>query len=407
LASRRGSRTLPAEAWRGPMMLRVLILAMAVAVTACGRPNVQCVKDSNCDLIAGGRCATAPTGNMWCAYADPNCPGGYRYADQEVGDGVSGTCVMTSGDAGIDAGTAVIFPSCKALALDCGATGNDDCCNSPELPAGSYYRTYDTVGDTYSGDRTAPASVSKFRLDRYEVTVGRFRTFVAAHRGSQENPPSAGAGAHPIIDGSGWNVNWNANLMTDTPTLVAALKCDSLATWTDSAGSNENRPINCVTWYEAMAFCAWDGGYLPTEAEWNYAAAGGSAQRAYPWSVGATIDATYASYSVNGNCIGDGVPACAVTDLVNVGTKSHGDGEWGQSDLGGNVYEWMLDVNDSVYMNPCNDCARLAGGALRVLRGGSFRNPDVNLRAGTRGADPPGARESIVGLRCARASRMN
>ncbi len=49
------------------------------------------------------------------------------------------------------------------------------------------------------------------------------------------------------------------------------------------AGSNENQPINCVTWYEAFAFCISDGGYLPTAAEWNYAAAGGSDQRAYPF----------------------------------------------------------------------------------------------------------------------------
>ena len=64
-------------------------------------------------------------------------------------------------------------------------------------------------------------------------------------------------------------------------------------------GANESLPINCITWYEAFAFCAWDGGFLPTEAEWNYAAAGGSEQRAYPWSnppTSTTIDCSHANY---------------------------------------------------------------------------------------------------------------
>ena len=55
-----------------------------------------------------------------------------------------------------------------------------------------------------------------------------------------------------------------------------------IATWTNTEGSQENLPINGVNWYEAYAFCIWDGGFLPSEAEWVYAAAGGSLAAGVP-----------------------------------------------------------------------------------------------------------------------------
>src|SRR5262245_36043191 len=64
----------------------------------------------------------------------------------------------------------------------------------------------------------------------------------------------------------------------------ALLLCDPMyGTWTSSEGPNENKPINCLNWYAAYAFCIWDGGFLPTEAEWELAASGGE-ERVFPWS---------------------------------------------------------------------------------------------------------------------------
>lgn len=89
----------------GAKYMRLTYLALLIpVVVGCGggHADVPCVQDTNCDLTTGGKCI-ASTGNMWCAYPDPACPGGYRYSDQSVGDGLAGVCVPSSGDAGVDA----------------------------------------------------------------------------------------------------------------------------------------------------------------------------------------------------------------------------------------------------------------------------------------------------------------
>ena len=74
-----------------------------------------------------------------------------------------------------------------------------------------------------------------------------------------------------------------------------------MSTWTISPGANERKPLNWVSFYIAFAFCVWDDGRLPSEAEWNYAAAGGDEQEGrYPW--GAGLDQTCAVYQ----CAPDG-----------------------------------------------------------------------------------------------------
>jgi formylglycine-generating enzyme required for sulfatase activity len=166
--------------------------------------------------------------------------------------------------------------------------------------------------------------------------------------------------------------------------------------------------MNCVSWFDAMAFCIWDGGYLPTEAEWTYAAAGGDQQRLYPWSVPSTaepVDNTYASYSPDDGttCTGDGNNACALTDLLRVGSDPKGDGRWGQSDLGGNVNEWILDWYSAQYISPCTDCAATATGTVRGVRGGSYNDDAPSMLATTRFNRDPSKRESNRGFRCARA----
>lgn len=290
-------------------------------------------------------------------------------------------CFSASCAAGICSG-----PSCTGLPATCGPN-NENCCLSSVVQGGMFNR---------GNDMMYPATVSDFRLDRFEITVGRFRKFVEAYPGSK---PAADAGAHPLIMGSGWNSAWDTNLPMDQAALKDDVKCQaSFQTWTDAPGANENLPMNCISWYVSFAFCAWDGGRLPTEAEWNYAAAGGNEQRQYPWGDTAP-DATYAVYGCNGS---GSMYDCVLSDILKVGSKSSkGDARWSQADLGGSMWEWNLDWYDN-YTIDCNNCANILNGPYRVMRGGGWGTKAPFLLSSGRGYDTPMGRDSNAGARCAR-----
>jgi formylglycine-generating enzyme required for sulfatase activity len=324
------------------------------------------------------------------------------------GSSRSNETTRDGGGGGADGAPSVAATSCKAGGAgvtSCGTAG-DGCCTTLDVPAGTFFRSYDDGVSTEGTSDAYPATLSAVSIDKYEVTVGRFRVFVAAELGGYR--PAAGSGKHSELTAgglnagaeAGWDSSWNASFATSEADWSAYLACDpagstSYATWTASAGSNEEHPINCVDWYEAYAFCIWDGGFLPTEAEWNYAAAGGSDQRAYPWSSPAkstTLDCAHADYELS----------CA-EGTTKVGADSPtGDGLWGHSDLGGNVFEWNLDWYGEQYPMPCDDCANLTPAQFRVIRGGSFDKASTCLLNALRESSAPDGRSSAIGFRCAR-----
>jgi len=306
-------------------------------------------------------------------------------------------------------------PSCRADKKPpiCGPNV-DSCCLSLPIPGQAFYRSYDAVSPMYSS-QTSPAAVSQFRLDRFEVTIGRFRKFVAAAVDAWR--PDAGSGKHAHLhdkqglanvgpDGgyeSGWDAAWNDQLPTDKAAWDAALTCDNVTpTWSPEPGDGELLPVNCVTWYEAYAFCIWDDGFLPSEAEWNDVATGGDQQRAYPWSLVPTsldIDCLHANYAPGGEF-------CSATNIGTVtlvGAESpKGDSRWGHADMGGNVYEWALDWYADSYKTPCADCTYVDTTTLHAIRGGGFGNDAAALLASARGSNQATARSTSLGVRCAR-----
>ena len=281
-----------------------------------------------------------------------------------------------------DAGVCKTAPSCSAAYTErTTCQGNKSCCTSLLVPGGKF-----TLIDEQNSNSSA-AKISPFLLDKFEVTVGRMRQFVNIF--SDLNLKNGDGKSQHIKEDSGWDTN-NA-MPVDTDSLVAQLKCSG-TTWSDTLNSNNALPANCVSFNVAYAFCIWDKARLPTEAEWNFAAAGGDEERVYPWKPplsGPAITDDYANY---GN---------ANPGPIAVGSKPMGDGRWDQSDLSGNVVEWTLDYYGD-YPAVCEDCLGTSVGD-RTFRGGSYDAAVGEFLLGSlRNYGNPSTVRPGIGFRCAR-----
>jgi formylglycine-generating enzyme required for sulfatase activity len=286
------------------------------------------------------------------------------------------------------------------------------------VQGGAFYRTY-SYDDGGLANESDSAKVSSLLIDKYLVTVGRFRAFTAAlfpPNGGVGWLPGAGWGKHVHLNAGNGLVNsgpsggyergWqSADDEAVAPTTANLTLCTTGSvptSWTDKVGTQEHLPINCVTWWEAYAFCIWDGGFLPSEGEWIYAAAGGSEQRMFPWgSADPGLSSQYAIY----NCYyPSGSRSCSgIGDLAPVGTATGGAGLWGHYDLGGELWEWNLDGNAN-YVSPCEDCAYLDSTAGRAVHGGDFTLGAENLTPPLRyyrSTSASSIRYDDVGFRCA------
>lgn len=251
--------------------------------------------------------------------------------------------------------------------------GADDCCESIAVPGGSF--------TSHDGTTESATTVAAFALDKFELTVGRLRAYYTSVGGSpRDNAPPGGAGAHPLIPDSGWRASWTVRLPGSWAEIDSRMTNECAvggnnaqwgeATWTAQPGPNEDKPANCIDWYTLFAFAIWDGGRLPTDAEWSYVAYGGGEQRAFPWGNDAATFETHkmtvaTSFLVPGETYGRytvGPTYAAIDDgpahIAQVGVKT-GRSRWGHADMGGNVMELVLDVPRELPAS-CTNCANVA-----------------------------------------------
>jgi formylglycine-generating enzyme required for sulfatase activity len=168
-----------------------------------------------------------------------------------------------------------------------------------------------------------------------------------------------------------------------TPVTQAAYK--KVVGGNPSIFKGDQLPASGVSWDDAQAYCEGVGMRLPTEAEWEYAARGGSPAARYgplvriAWYYGNSSGTTHA-----------------------VGQKQAN--AYGLYDMLGNVWEWVNDWYDANYYqnSPSRDPSGPTSTGVRILRGGSWDNFPGLVRVSHRDSDNPGPGYSEVGFRCAR-----
>ena len=187
-------------------------------------------------------------------------------------------------------------------------------------------------------------TVPSFEITRTEVTAAQYRCCFLDGTCTEPQPP----GFTPDTDDP-WssldNCNWDLQ-------------------------EEDDRPINCVNWQQAVDFCTWAGGRLPSEAEWEYAARSQGQDVKYPWGE---------EEPSCGLCVmADFMPGCDEERTWNVCSKAAGNTEQGLCDMAGNVHEWVQDCYHTSYEGAPDDGSAWVTECVAenspVIRNGSYIN---------------------------------
>lgn len=234
------------------------------------------------------------------------------------------------------------------------------------VPSGCF-KMGDTHGDGQGDEKPVhDVCIDSFYMGKYEVTNAQFRKF------------------HPEHDSGAYEGN-------------------SL--------NGDNQPVTNVSWYDAMEYAAWLSNRsgrvfrLPTEAEWEYAARGGTAGRNF-WGenpVEACKSANGADLTAKAQWPDWTITDCYDGYRVSAPVGRFRPNAFGVYDMMGNAWEWTYDWYDAEYYfeSAKNNPRGPSSGTLRVPRGGGWGNASECVRVADRNGFSPDFRILFLGFRLA------
>ncbi|MEI6179203.1 MAG: bifunctional serine/threonine-protein kinase/formylglycine-generating enzyme family protein [Chloroflexales bacterium] len=244
------------------------------------------------------------------------------------------------------------------------------------VPAGDFLMGSNNADPQAQWDGEKPQhtlTLPAYEIAKTEVTNAQFRPFVEGDGYTKQT----------YWDDAGWQ--WRTEQQRTQP-----------GCWNDARWNGDQRPIVCVTLYEALAYTRWLSAQtgqhfsLPTEAEWEKAARGPNGL-IYPW--GNTWEANRANSSEAG-----------FNNAVPVGQYPGGTSPYGALDMAGNVWEWTRSIYMSYPYDSADGRDNLSDLAQKkiIVRGGSWNFESFVLRAAARTFIPPTTGSFLVGIRLIR-----
>ena len=237
------------------------------------------------------------------------------------------------------------------------------------VPAGPFDMGAAAAGFAYDNERPRHVrEIDAFRIDRVPVTNGEFIDFI----------DDGGYDRRECWSAEGWA--WRAEESARAPAYWqrdgARWHSRSFAQWSEV---DPSLPVCHVSWFEADAFARWAGKRLPTEAEWEKAAAGSGSQEA------------------NLDQLAFG---CAPA-----GAHAAGQSAYGARQMLGDVWEWTasgFEAYPGFAAFPYPEYSQdFFGGPFKVLRGGSWATQAGAVTSTFRNWDYPRRRQIFAGVRCA------